>query len=222
MMRQQQVESIALLLRTKSNTCSKIPPFQHTLPIIKTCLSSHLASDQHHLGFATLSAGLTAPWCTHILSVNISAPLTQPTCQAMWTLQVKLPPNYADHHAFHMHREPYATYDISLLGNKPNFHTSGTSGTQLNDQSTIRSSKHSSSPQSDQDRFITTLIVEHVGLLGSSWPNLLLGDCGKHLLINCLRAKWGSWDWCGWLRRHKVDNQSKWRVCVCIPELAIL
>ena len=61
MMRQRKVESIALLLRTKSNTCSKTPPFQHTLPIINTCLSSHLANDQHHLGFATLSAGLTAP-----------------------------------------------------------------------------------------------------------------------------------------------------------------
>ena len=78
-------------------------------PIINTCLSSHLASDQHHLGFDTLSAGLTAPWCTNILSVNISAHLTQPTCQAMRTLQVKLPQNYADHHVFHMHREPYAT-----------------------------------------------------------------------------------------------------------------
>ena len=74
-MQQQQVESIALLLRTKSNTCSKIPPYQHTLPIINTCLSSHRASDQHHLGFDTLSAGLTV----HISYPSISLhPLPSP------------------------------------------------------------------------------------------------------------------------------------------------
>ena len=53
MMRQRQVESIALLLRTKSNTCSKTPPYQHTL------------SNNQHLLIITPCQWSTSPWIRH-------------------------------------------------------------------------------------------------------------------------------------------------------------
>ena len=220
------------------------PASHHTLPTINITL------DSLH------SVQASQPDGAHILTVNISAPLAQSTCQAMRTLKVKLPPNYADHHAFHTctiiwpichsrHILP------SLLGNKPNFHTSGTSGTQLQVEKTNQRSDHLN-PHHHHNQI---KIVHHFSYCGTrtwglweapadrlssrkvfncsspfsvpktayTWPNQLLGVCGKHLLINCLRAKWWvmgngiavvGWDNTKWT----TSQNGEYAFAICIPE----
>ena len=89
--------------------------FQHLLhPGHHSTLQIALISDQYHLGLGpectsskqfNLQVAYTIYHRWHsmqllqeqIPSVNTCAPLVHPTCQSIRALQVKLPPNYADH-----------------------------------------------------------------------------------------------------------------------------
>ena len=131
MMRQQQVESIALLLRTKSNTCSKTPPYHHTLPMINITLDSPHSVQASQPPVYPIRQYLCTPYPAHVPSCanvtgQIAPKLRRSPCfphapRAICHLRHILP---------------------SLLGNKPYFHTSGTSGTRLKVEKTNQRSDH--------------------------------------------------------------------------------